>query len=340
MCEKRKNRMAYFAGTIDGDGSFSLCKKMQKEGRSPLYYPLIQLSTTYFKLIDMLVDEFGGSVSVRKSYTSKSGSKRKESKSWKLEKSGKCLPFLEKIVPFLMVKKQRGQFLMDYIKNNPFVRGSRLLSNETIKNRDSAYIKMQQFNRDLGKLDFKFPRHRKTTDDSLFWNYFAGLMDTDGSFSIKREKTERYSPMILLTMIDHRAFDYIVKNFELGRMMHVKASTARNGYCYRFGIYSVRECLSFLELIIPFMHIKKEQASILYEYCKSRIEKSIHDVDGHEYWYQKIRSCNNGVYKPSLIDLKLLPGSAGDNKAEAGVKPGTVNVVSEKAPLNKGDAVL
>lgn len=43
-----------------------------------------------------------------------------------------------------------------------------------------------------------------------------------------------------------------------------------------------------------------------------------------------------GVYKPSLMDLKPLTGSAEGNKAEP--VNGTVNAVSEKAPI--GDAVL
>jgi hypothetical protein len=44
-----------------------------------------------------------------------------------------------------------------------------------------------------------------------------------------------------------------------------------------------------------------------------------------------------GVFKSSLMDLKLLPGKAGDNKAQA-AKACSVNVASEKT--TKVDAVL
>jgi hypothetical protein len=44
----------------------------------------------------------------------------------------------------------------------------------------------------------------------------------------------------------------------------------------------------------------------------------------------------NGRVKSSLMDLKLLPGDAGDNKAEG--NEATVNVASEKT--SKDDAVL
>jgi len=47
---------------------------------------------------------------------------------------------------------------------------------------------------------------------------------------------------------------------------------------------------------------------------------------------------NNGVYKSPLMDLKPLTGNAEGNKAEADVRSGTVNEVSEETP--EGDAVL
>ncbi len=34
--------VAYIAGVLDGDGSFSLIKKHEKKNRSPLYFPMIQ----------------------------------------------------------------------------------------------------------------------------------------------------------------------------------------------------------------------------------------------------------------------------------------------------------
>jgi hypothetical protein len=46
----------------------------------------------------------------------------------------------------------------------------------------------------------------------------------------------------------------------------------------------------------------------------------------------------NGGVKSSLMDLKLLPGEAGDNKAQAAKTACSVNVASEKTA--QADAVL
>ena len=308
MNDTRKNKMAYFAGIIDGDGSFSLCKKTAVGERSPLYYPLIQLSTTNDRMIERLKNEFGGFVSSRKPYRGKDNSLRKASKSWKLERRNKCEPFLNEITDHLIVKKERAQYLSQYLSENPFVRGSVCVPSEVLRRRESAYIKMRSFNTEHPPLNFIFPKRRKMSDDPYFWNYFAGLMDTDGSFSIKREKSGYYCPVILLTMIDHRAFEYLLKNCSLGRVIQVAAKTSRNGLCYRLGLYKLADCLSFLSIIIPYLDIKKEQATILYDYCKERSGSSKITIERSDFWYEKLRSCNNGVYKSSLMDLKPLPG--------------------------------
>ena len=334
MEDKKMNNLAYFAGIMDGDGSFSLCKKIEKEGNSPLYYPLIQLSTTNFCLIDMLQKTFGGAVNTRAAYNDKNNISHKTSQRWSLQKRNKCLPFLIEIVDFLSVKKERAQFLIDFINNNPFKRGSNKIFDEIIKNRDVAYIKMQSFNKGIQSLFFKFPVRRKTTDDTIFWNYAAGLMDTDGSFCLKRERSY-YSPVISLSMIDHRALYRLIKNCEWGNICHVKANTSRNLHSYRYNICSLDEAIKFLERIIPYLRLKTEQAKILYDFCLKKKEANKLTQEQNEFYYKKIIEINNGVYKPSLIVLKTLTDNAEGNKEQAGDKPCSLNAVSEKGLENK-----
>ena len=84
------NILAYVAGVMDGDGSFSFIKKVGY--KSPLYFPMIQLTNEKEFLIDFFVERFGGRKFVR---TKLSKHSKKISYSWKIEKKNQCVPFLE-----------------------------------------------------------------------------------------------------------------------------------------------------------------------------------------------------------------------------------------------------
>lgn len=341
-------QLAYLAGALDGDGSFSLLKKVESRDRSPLYYPMIQLANSSKDLIDHLVENFGGFQGLRDDYIAKDGFLRKKSYYWKVEKATKCLPLLEDVIPFLVVKKERAAFLRDYILDNPFIRGSNRLDENILYRREKAYLKMRSFNDFPSVKEYVFSlSKRHDNEEDVFWAYVAGLMDTDGSFSLKREKRNdyfRYGPIISLSMTDCRAIYHIHNNFIGANICAVKAKTATNGFCYRWCISSKNIAIKFLKKVIPFLFIKKNIASELLDFCnnsKSSMGCKGLPIDEMEYrqrCYESIVNLNKyGVVKPSLMDLKPLPGSAEGNKAEG--SDATVNAVSERAPL-KGDAEL
>ncbi len=348
----KETTLAYLAGALDGDGSFSLIKGTSSTSISPLYYPMVQLANAKPDIIEMLVSEFGGNQGIRLPYMGKDGSERLISYRWKLEKSTKCLPMLEDIIPYLIIKRQRAEFLRDYIIDNPFVRGSNKLNADVLVKREKAYLKMRSFN-DYPQTNcelFSISK-RKDSDDSKFWAYIAGIMDTDGSFSLKKEHRRSgrfvsnvYTSTILLTQTDCRSIYNIMNNFEGGNLMIVKAKTATNGFCYRFSITSRKNAIKFLKKCIPYLVIKKEVASKLLDYCENvkmlTKNNSEFQMKYRQTFYTEIKQLNKyGVYKFPLIDLKTLPDNAEGNKAEA-AKAGTVNVVSEETTFMKVDAVL
>lgn len=310
--------LAYIAGAFDGDGSFSLIKSMHGAAKSPLYFPLIQLANSNKKLTDLLESELGGSVKTRDSYIGKDKSVRLPSHQWRVEKSIQCLPILEQLIPYLTIKKHRAASLRDYIIENPFIRGSNILSNSVLMRRERSYLKMRSFNDfpdNSGELFSKQKRINST--DDIFWSYVAGLMDTDGSFSLKREnrtsggsKSPVYTPSILLTMVDCRAVYKIMNNFIGGNLIIVKAKTTTNGFCYRFSITSRKSAIDFLKKCIPFLLLKKEVASELLYFCENTqrlngIKQIPEDqILFRQKYYCRIKELNYGVSKSSLIDLK------------------------------------
>lgn len=331
----KEEKMAYIAGLIDGDGSISLVKKQDKGAKNPLYYPLVQLSKSRPCLPEFLKEEFGGNIYVSK----KEGRKRIDYR-WSLGKCKKCRPFLIEVSGYLKGKDKQAKFLLEFIDSNPFVRGKHL-TDEILINREMAHLKMKNLN---SKRDTKSRVLSNINGNALgnnnFWAYLSGLMDTDGSFSIKKEKRGTHSPIILLSLINSTIMNFIKKHCRYGRMFVVKDKHPIQKFYYRFGIYAKADCINILNKIIPYLRHKKESAKILLKFCEGfvpemgRYKRTEEQSKFREGCYQELIATNKyGVYKPSLMDLKLSAGKAGDNKAEAGDKLGTVNVVSEKALL-------
>lgn len=322
MEEQENTIMAYVAGIMDGDGSFSLVRR--NEVLNPLFYPMAQLANQNEELIKYFKKLFGGYVYLRKSWIGLDGGKRKDSWQWKLEKS-KCKVFLEKVIPFLQIKKQRAEFLITYINNNPFKRGIRL-SNECLLGREKSCSTMISLNveKDMTK-QFVSKRRKTSSLEPEFWSYVAGLFDSDGSFSIKREtkrgrKSNTFSSIISLTMTDIRAINFLAKNCPYGRLIKVKALSCKYGICYRFVISNNEEAILFIEKCLPFLRVKKANAEILNTFCKShqrtrycRNGVSVEQNLFREKCYQDLVNINYGVYKSTLIDLEVLQQ---DDKAE------------------------
>jgi hypothetical protein len=265
---------------------------------------------------------------------------------WKLEKAPLSAPFLESIVDFLHVKKEQAQFLLSYLYENPFKRGQRL-TNEQLLYREKAYLKMHDINSCRDMKSRLITKQEVICDAELFWPYVAGLLDTDGSFSIKKEKRDnsyRYSPNILLTLVNVNAINYIKKNSFYGSCHVIKSGKISQGFCYRFGVFQKEEVISFIKNILPYLTHKKEAAEILLQFCEGFVAqcgqylKTDEQIDFREDCYQRLCYFNRyGVSKSSLIDLEPLPGDAEGNKGQA-AQACSLNVASGKT--SQEDAVL
>ena len=334
MQEKEKIEMAYKAGVMDGDGSFSLIKKTDQ--KNPLYFPFIQLSNQNEKLVKSFNSDFGGYLHLRKPWIGKDNSIRQASWQWRIEKQQSRM-FLETIIPYLKVKKERAQFLLNFMNDNEFKRGINL-TDDVLQKREKAYLKMLNFN-NVKFINKKIisKRNKKPTENQEFWAYVSGLIDTDGSFSIKREtknvyKSFKYLPIISLSMTDIDGLNYIIKYCPYGNVRQYKDKNCRYGFTYRFSIHDHKDCIKFVEYCLPYLKVKKKQALIMLNFCKNR--KVINyrmkglfkeELQFRDNCYQAMINANKyGVIKSPLIDLEL---PQRDNKAED---------ESHRERLNKG----
>lgn len=336
---RKEEKMAYIAGLIDGDGSISLIKRSDKKCLSPLYYPSIQLSKSTPLLADFLHESFGG----YKQHVQRDA--KKPEYKWRLERVSNVMPLLENITPYLCAKKRQAELIIEYAKKWNPSSGSRPIDGEVLFYRESVHQKIKQLN---AKRDMKeqITASKEVKMVPYFWAYLAGLIDTDGSFSIKKEKTGAYSASILLSLMNVNPLSLIQKNCKYGSVFLVKSPQTKQKFYYRFGVYNRKKAIEVIKKLLPYLMHKREQALILLKFCEGYVaqnglyKKTEEQQVFREKCYQELIKLNYGVYKPSLMDLKPLPGSAGGDKAEAGVKLGTVNVVSERAPLKDGDAEL
>lgn len=254
---EEKEIMAYIAGLIDGDGHIGIRKGKEEN------LPLIQFHNSFKQVSVYLNKLFGGTVACDKP-------KRESDRSiWKWMLQGKegCKNFLCKVSQFLVLKKDSANMMAEFL-NNP------------IKEIDYYQIsKDLNLNRKIGFYDID-NINRKASDCPYFWAYLAGIMDTDGSFSIERhirkpgqnrQKNDlvKFRPKIILTMVSEKSIKYILSNCEYGGISIVKANTALRGSAFRFSIQSRSHAIEFLKRCIPFLQIKAIQAIKILNFCRN-----------------------------------------------------------------------
>lgn len=307
---KEEILMSYLAGIMDGDGSFSL-QKLKHVSKSSLYFPVLQLGMQNENILKMFTEKFGGSYHLRKNdarynfpfYT------------WRLRSIKNVIPCLQKLIKYLVLKKERAQFLLDFCLNFKFIRGY-AISKDVLIEREKAYLKMGKFNdcREFKGIQ-STKRPLRNSEDPIFWSYVAGIIESDGSFSIKKQKYQygqRYTPIISIDMVDPKSIEYISQNCNHGKVQANSVKACTNGICFRLAIGKKVEVINFIENVLPFLRVKHEQAKTLLEfclnwkntgYCKAGVPED--EMKFREECHQKIKQLNKyGVYKPTLIDLE------------------------------------
>lgn len=321
-----KNKMAYLAGLIDGDGSLSIGKL--KGALNPLYFPLIQFGTSRDVLADFLKETFGGNRIVGKPRPMKSGEMGFPYHQWRCRSAENVKSVLDALIPYLKIKKERAVFLLKFIDKFKFIRGKSLSSDESFE-REQYYVRMINYNSHRSeKHDLVEKRPIRSTDDSTFWSYVAGLMDTDGSFSIKRQKpshlSPRYNPVIQLSMTDCTSLNFFLENCNLGKVYLPRNKACTKKFHFHLGLYSKRECIEFIDRVSPFLIAKKEAAAVLKEFCENFSSTKygkggVSEEEGayREFLHQKLCCLNkHGVYKPTLIDLEARkPGDRAEGES-------------------------
>jgi len=112
--------------------------------------------------------------------------------------------------------------------------------------------------------------------------YIAGILDGEGSIMIMRQASKsfmeqrekrgcfdpHYHPCIRIGMLQRIALDLIVDTTGIGKVYQEKAYHHKRPM-FRWMARSREDCLKFLELIMPYIRIKKNQAELCIEFMES-----------------------------------------------------------------------
>ena len=143
---------AYLAGLIDGEGSFVIQKtsvdKIAKSSRSktPKYLTYFSIGMVDKAPLDLIQETIGAG----KVYEERVPDRRSI---WRIRFAGrlKLIPFINSLLPYLMVKKERAELLLDFLTNwvtpGKKEHGYRdRVSDQELQRREEAYLKMRKLN--------------------------------------------------------------------------------------------------------------------------------------------------------------------------------------------------
>ncbi len=140
---------AYVAGSIDGEGCLDIQKRIRTDDKNKIHHrPRLRISLTEKELIEWLQKSFGGNISTRIGIDN-----YKDSYTWSLM-GGRLLPsFLQKIYPYLKIKRKQAEVIIKCLKTlNPesYTTNSSgyfpKLKEEVARDREEFYFQSRQLN--------------------------------------------------------------------------------------------------------------------------------------------------------------------------------------------------
>ena len=123
--------------------------------------------------------------------------------------------------------------------------------------------------------------------------YIAGLFDGEGSISLRLfpRQTKRYGKrtyyILAVGIANCRrdALEWVQNTMDIGGRISSKWSSNkgyfRNYVCYRLD-YNNARAIRFLELVSPFLKIKKEEADLVLEFYRRCIRPGSHHITPQE----------------------------------------------------------
>jgi hypothetical protein len=143
-----ENRLIYWAGFIDGKGTFKIIKRRpnrKTREKTPKYIPYLAVANTNEAIIKLLKKEFGcGTIWHKKPFKPN----HKPAFAWYVC-DRKCVEIVEKLYPYLIVKKPQAELILKFYNDvgQRMSFGPVCTPNHIIEKREYYYNQMKILNK-------------------------------------------------------------------------------------------------------------------------------------------------------------------------------------------------
>ena len=136
----KNEKLAYFAGLMDGEGCFNINFNKRRE----TYQARLTMTNTNTLLVNWCADKFGGKVYLRKKYNIR----HKEKWEWMCWGNKESLVrILKDIFPYLVGKKEQCKTLIEFQETLNKIGEHKRLTDEIKDKRKSLYERIKVLNR-------------------------------------------------------------------------------------------------------------------------------------------------------------------------------------------------
>lgn len=133
--------VAYLAGLFDGEGWVSI-KRNTTYYRRATFTPTAEMTVREGWLLERVQAQFGGTVREQRSRSDEHSTYFK----WHLSGTRQLIPFLEAVIPFLLLKQAQATLALDLaVRQNGG--SNRPISDDEWQWRERAYLRMRELNR-------------------------------------------------------------------------------------------------------------------------------------------------------------------------------------------------
>ena len=137
-----REKLAYLAGIVDGEGSLLLWMNKSSTDRGQ-FNLRVNVTSTDKCLVDWIFQNFGGSIYECNSPSRKSKPNWKKQYLWQINRP-EMLQFLKDIYPFLIIKKERCEIAIKF--RETYNKRERNLTKETFGIRFALFNQMKHLN--------------------------------------------------------------------------------------------------------------------------------------------------------------------------------------------------
>jgi len=133
--------------------------------------------------------------------------------------------------------------------------------------------------------------------------YLAGLIDGEGSITIKKSLGKWYAPWIQITNTNIDVMNWLEETLGTKGIGHIvakeKPRKPNHKQTYNYNIGSVQGVKQVLEQIVDLLKIKKQQALLVLEFIRLKENKADYGIlPEEEEIFNKVRELNKGEVNP------------------------------------------